>query len=464
MTTTRRVEALRPVPPDEAGPRNLSARDVAVFHEHLLAAAKPGQARSRAEMLRALEDLTGAVAAIQAQVLVEMDDDARRAAREHADAAEADPTGRRVPVTVASAERDAVVSLKSEASRALRVSPHRAGVLLGAAKVWHTEMPHTLAALRAGRLTQERAIILVKETACLTVEDRARIDADLCADPATLEGIGTRQMEAMARARAAELDPGAMVARAAKAAEDRRVTIRPAPDAMVNLSALLPVAQGVRAYASLKAAADSARTDSTDERSRGQVMADTLVERVTGQEHAEDVPVTANLVVSDESLLASGHEPAVLMDDAGHGYGPVPAQVARSLAATGLDLDAAWIRSVYAAPDGRLVAASSRQRFFADGLADLLRIRDQGICRTSWCDAPARHLDHITPASAGGPTTLDNGQGLCEACNQAKEAPGWAAVADIDPATGRHRVTTTPAGLRYESVAPAPPRPARQAA
>ena len=70
-----------------------------------------------------------------------------------------------------------------------------------------------------------------------------------------------------------------MVDRAAKATEDRTVTIRPAPDTMTYVTALLPVAQGVGVYAALKRAADT----TFDDRSRGQVMADTLVERVTGR-------------------------------------------------------------------------------------------------------------------------------------------------------------------------------------
>ncbi|EFD74774.1 conserved hypothetical protein [Mycobacterium tuberculosis GM 1503] len=47
---------------------------------------------------------------------------------------------------------------------------------------------------------------------------------------------------------------------------------------MTYLTALLPVAQGVSVYAALTRAADTR----CDGRSRGQVMADTLVERVTG--------------------------------------------------------------------------------------------------------------------------------------------------------------------------------------
>jgi hypothetical protein len=44
--------------------------------------------------------------------------------------------------------------------------------------------------------------------------------------------------------------------RAAKAATDRMVSIRPAPDTMTYLTALLPVAQGVPVYAALQRAAD----------------------------------------------------------------------------------------------------------------------------------------------------------------------------------------------------------------
>lgn len=55
-----------------------------------------------------------------------------------------------------------------------------------------------------------------------------------------------------------------------------------------------------------------------------------------------------------------------------------------------------------------------------------LVVRD-GRCRTPWCDAPIRHGDHVTDAAEGGPTSLDNGQGLCERCNKTKNLPGWRA-------------------------------------
>ncbi|MDP3891780.1 HNH endonuclease, partial [Nocardioides sp.] len=104
---------------------------------------------------------------------------------------------------------------------------------------------------------------------------------------------------------------------------------------------------------------------------------------------------------------------------------------------------------------GGLIAMDSRARAFPTLLATFLRLRDQGICRTPWCDAPARHTDHVQPVDEGGPTSAINGQGLCEACNHAKQAPGWTASATPGP---RHTVaTTSPTGHTYQSRAPDPP-------
>ena len=96
---------------------------------------------------------------------------------------------------------------------------------------------------------------------------------------ATLEGMGDARIDGDAKAIAYRLDVEAVVDRAAQAESDRTVTIRPAPDTMTYVTALLPVAKGVGAYAALKRAADT----TFDDRSRGQVMADTLFERVTGR-------------------------------------------------------------------------------------------------------------------------------------------------------------------------------------
>ena len=409
--------------------------------QYLLRGGVPASDRERLDVLRALEELKSAATAVQASLALAVDAAART---EQA----------RLGVPTARRARDVPVLL----GLALRESPARARSFLGAARAWHVEMPHTLAALRSGALSPWRATIMVRETAHLPREERARVDAEICGDDRVLDGLGTAALTARVRRRAAELDPAAAAARARRAASERAVWLRPAPDTMTYLTALLPVVQGVGVYAALKAAADAARMRG-EERGRGQVMADTLVERVTGQQAANAVPVAVNLVMSDATLLGAGHEPALVIDGACAGV-QVPAQVARNLVALGLDADAVWLRRLYADPSGQLVAASSSGRFFADGLADLLRVRDQGLCRTPYCDAPIRQFDHVVPAVRGGPTEGENGQGLCEACNLAKNA-GTLRQEAGRMVQGRHSViTSTPTGHTFRSIAPPPPRPA----
>jgi hypothetical protein len=147
-----------------------------------------------------------------------------------------------------------------------------------------------------------------------------------------------------------------------------------------------------------------------------------------------------------------GAEPAIL-----DGYGPIPAEQARELITRPAEHTPMWLRRLYTAPEsGQLIAMDSTQRFFNPAQRLFIRLRDQH-CRTSWCEAPIRHTDHIQPADHGGPTTVQNGQGYCEACNYTKQAPGWV-TRRIERDDGVHEVeTTTPTGHHYRSRAPDPP-------
>lgn len=130
------------------------------------------------------------------------------------------------------------------------------------------------------------------------------------------------------------------------------------------------------------------------------------------------MPVRADVVLADTTLLGADDEPGWVA-----GYGPVPAELARDLIAAGHAQGLATMRRLYADPrTGRLVAAESGSTRFPAGLADLIRLRDQGRCRTPWCDAPVSDTDHAQSLAEGGPTSLANGRGLCEACNLADES------------------------------------------
>ena len=202
----------------------------------------------------------------------------------------------------------------------------------------------------------------------------------------------------------------------------------------------------------LKRAADT----TFDDRSRGQVMADTLVERVTGRPAEVPEPVAVNLVMSDQTLLGDDNSPATI-----EGYGPIPASVARNLisGAVADAQSAATLRRLYRHPkSGSLLAMESRSRLFPRGLATFIGLRDQ-TCRTPYCDAPIRHRDHAQPHNRGGATSAENGLGSCERCNYAKESPGWRVMAG-DEENGMHTAEfVTPTGGHYRSTAPPLPGP-----
>ena len=378
----------------------------------------------RIDQITELERIKAAAAAAQVRITEAFDASQRRAAPALQPVAE---VARSITAQVALARRES----------SARGQQH-VGVALGLVR----DLPETLEALTQGRISEWRATLIVRETATLTREHRLQVDAELAPQ---LEGAGDRRVADLARKIAYRLDPGAALRRSQKAEAERRVTIRPAPDTMSNVTGLLPVAQGVAVYAVLRQHAKTLKTQG-DSRTVSQIMADTFYTRLTGQENGVG-GVEIQLVMNERTLLRGGHEPAHAP-----GYGTIPATLARRIVR---EADKTWIRRLYTAPDsGELVAMDSRRRTFRGKLRDLTVLRDQ-TCRTPWCDAPIAHVDHIRSARRGGGTTMPNGQGLCEACNYAKEAPGWRA--DLVRTAGHLVEITTPTGHRYRSSPPRQP-------
>ncbi|WP_193611535.1 HNH endonuclease [Nocardioides lijunqiniae] len=387
----------------------------------------------RVDLLRELEDLKCAASAAQTVTAVELE------ASQRAAQIEAGVRPSRVGEGIA-----------AQIGLARRESPHQAARLLGLGKVLTREMPHTLRLMQQGRLSEWRATILARETACLSLEHRAEVDARLCAsgDAATMSDQGLTRA---ARKLACELDPAAVAERARRAETERHVSLRPAPDTMCWIRVLLPVKQAVWVYAVLLTIAKTARAQG-DPRSQGELMADTLVERVTGESTEAAPKVEVKLVMSDTSFFGTSQDAAHV-----EGYGPVPAPWARAFVKDAATQARLWVRRLYVLPStGELIAMDSRARCAPAGLADFVATRDLGLCRTPWCGAPIRESDHVEAYEHGGPTASYNLQGLCRRCNLVKQALGWRAAQVFS--LWRHTVETiTPTGHRYRSRAPAPP-------
>lgn len=403
-------------------------------------------------LIEAAERLSAACAALQA-----------RATHEYS---ERRLTGLRVG---SESDRIARRDIGATIARARHESPFHGTRHVELARMLVRDLPRTLHALAVGDTTEHRAALVAKAAACLGRSDRAALDPDLSP---RLAGMGHRRVDSEANRLAAQLDPQSVVERHRRAVHERRVTLRPAPDSMSYLTALLPVADGVAALAALHRHAALA-TATGDHRGRGRVMADEMVRRLVEQpgnspfvdrSHPADaatggttagaptdpqrseasavphradagpatIPATRQidlmLVMTDRALLDGADTPAIIA-----GHGPIPAALARGLLADADPATRVFLRRLYRDPSGTtLLSTDARGRVFPHAVRQFVLARDQR-CRTPWCDAAIRHIDHAAPHSAGGPTSLVNAQGLCERCNLRKAKRTGAAVATAPP-------------------------------
>lgn len=265
-----------------------------------------GDDGARIDVIATLERLKAAAAAAQLGVIDEF-------------AASQEATNKALGVQ----ERAARRGVPEQVGMARKVAPATAARQVSLSRALRQDLPETLALLSRGEVSEWLATIVATETSHLAGEDRRLVDKQLAAE---LPGLSPRRAQALARKLTIEIDPAGAVARAGKARKDRRVGVRPAPDTMAVLSALLPCEQGVAAWAALRRHTDSVIA-AGDERSRDQIMADTLVERLTGQATADEVSAEIGLVMSDAALLGGDDEAAEL-----DGYGPIPAEFARDIA------------------------------------------------------------------------------------------------------------------------------------
>jgi hypothetical protein len=154
--------------------------------------------------------------------------------------------------------------------------------------------------LTTGQLSEYVASLVVSETRHLPAPVRRQVDQQMVT--AGIAGMGPRRAAACARRLAYQADPHGYLQRGRRERRHRRVGLRPAPDTMAVLTGYLPVEQGVACLAALRRHTDRVKADG-DPRSRDQIMADTLVARVTGQAAAADVNIELHLLMPLSSLL-----------------------------------------------------------------------------------------------------------------------------------------------------------------
>jgi Domain of unknown function (DUF222) len=352
------------------------------------------------------------------------------------------------PDKIGRSERQRAIGLgiADQLGMACKVSGFEAARRLGVARALWFDLPDTYRLLTDGRISEYVASLVVTETRHLDAETRRDVDGKIVAGG--IAQMGPCSAAACARKYAYEADREGYLRRGRTERKHRRVSLRPAPDTMSFLSGYLPAEQGVACLRSLRDHTDTVKATG-DPRCRDQIMADTLVERITGQATAADVNAELQILIPIDALLNAADQTAAQLD----GYGPLPADIAREILATSKGRK--WWRRLYAAPVGGPIGGDPCRRHFDGFIKKLIMVRDR-MCRDPYCDAPIRHIDHIQRYSDGGLTIYSNGRGTCERGNYVREMPGWNIESIFSGFDGKpHTVKiTTPTGHTYLSRAP----------
>lgn len=352
---------------------------------------------------------------------------------------------------------------REEIALALRVSPISAGNLISTARALTGPLRDTLTMLAAGRLMPAHASVMAAETSNLPEPVALAAQQRVLA---RCEGKTPAQLRRHMRAAVIAADPRTAHERHIKARGQRYLRMWPDLDGMAMFEARLPADNA----AALWRAADSharichPQAGAPDDPGIEARRADALVRlAITGEDalgdgagrcggpvsigagpaprntaagaaddtgaarqDAEPVApprrsrVLAHVVVDLPTLLGLADNPGEL-----HGYGPVPAMLARELAA-----DATWQRMITEPRTGSVLELGRARYVPGDRLRAYITARDQ-YCRFPGCHQPAEHcdLDHATAWDSGGGTSPANLGALCRRHHQLKTHHDWKILA-----------------------------------
>jgi hypothetical protein len=201
---------------------------------------------------------------------------------------------------------------------------------------------------------------------------------------------------------------------------------------MAELWALLPADDAMRAMNALDALAAAVPRD--DGRSADQRRADALTDALVGAVERSDRPgrpggrgvgrgVHLEVTLGVGTLLGVDDVPAELA-----GYGPIPADLARAIAA-----EAASLRLLALDDSGVCVHAGATRGYRPDRRVAKTVIARDRICRFPGCRRPARScdLDHTRPYPHG-PTCPCNLAVLCRFHHRMKHRGGWTISHGVD--------------------------------
>ncbi len=340
---------------------------------------------------------------------------------------------------------------REDISTALRLSPSGAQIKIDIARALTNHLPNTCSALAVGEISSAHANAIARETVSalnrglpesviFEVENRAIAYAEFH----TPTQVGNLVRKVIAQRTPEEFEDAVLSAH-----EERRVSCFDEPNGMATIIALLPAHEAKVVMNALEAhilrsanrcaecieksgvtssSIDSAQHSicthiTTDDRSKDMLRADALaaiasnylastLDEVTPHRR----PLTVNVTIDLPTLMGLAENPGELA-----GYGPIPASVAREIAA-----DARWKRFVTDPITGNLLDFGREHYEPPQALKDFLIARDR-TCRFPGCRRSAilADLDHAESWRSGGETSPENLGALCRRHHKMKTHHGW---------------------------------------
>lgn len=314
---------------------------------------------------------------------------------------------------------------RAEVAAAMRLATSTAATRLevAAALAPTAALAATGEALAAGRISYLQAAALVEETVVLEPSDRREVETRVLA---RAERLTVGQLRTAARREVKRLGPCDDELRHRRAVRERRVTYRPGEDGMGEIWALLPADDAQALMELLNAMAERDRQvpgPDGQPRTFDQCRADALARLARIGLTDPDLPTrqgarpAINVTVALSTLLSCDQQPGQL-----DGYGPIPASMARRIAA---DPSGTWRRLIVDEWGRLLDYGRTTYRPPAD-LRDFVVGRDRQ-CVFPGCTRQAREadLDHHLDWDYGGQTEPQNLGPLCPYHHRIKHEAGW---------------------------------------
>lgn len=354
--------------------------------------------------------------------------------------------------------------LASEVACALTLPEGTARALVEDSHDLSNRFPSTLKALASGEITLAKAQVILEQSEGVPESALAEFERQLLARASAL----TRpKLAAAARRLREKLHPEALGKRRAKAVKERSVSVEPAKDGMAWFSAYIPAEAAVAAYNRITAAAISVQ--GPDEgRTLGQLRADVLVDMLlsggvagcagecatgcTGSAGADSG--AAGAAAKDLTAAWLGIRPQVSVtvpiqtclgeDLPAHldGYGPIPPEVARRLAAAA----PSFTRLLTHPETGAVLSVGRNSYTVPASLRRYLETRDK-TCRFPGCNRNVKQcdLDHTRDWQHNGATAHDNLAHLCPKHHMLKHRTRWG----VEQQGGGTLSWTSPGGKTY---------------